>query len=156
MRRRGNADRMFLNDEVRAQIKERFAELVNPVRIIAFSQTIEHPESEEVRRLVEELASLDERLIFESKNFILEAESAAALKVHHIPGIAILQAGKDGAADMDFGVRFFGLPMQYDFGSLIDGIVDVSRGESGLSPETIESLKALSKPIHLQVFTTPT
>ena len=147
---------MFLNDEVRTQIKERLAELINPVRLVTFSQTLEHPESEEVRRLVEELASLDERLIFESKNFIIDSERAAALKVHHIPGIAILQAGKDGAADTDFGVRFFGLPMQYDFGTLIDGIVDVSRGESGLAPETVEALRSLAKPIHLQVFTTPT
>ena len=46
--------------------------------------------------------------------------------------------------------------MQYDFGVLIDGIVDVSKGEAGLDVATKEALDALSKPVHLQVFTTPT
>lgn len=147
---------MFFNEAVIGQIKERFAELTHPVKLVVFSQTLEHPESEEVKRLVEELATLDDRLSVDSKNFILDKERAQELGVHHVPGLAILRAGQDGAPDVDFGVRFFGLPMQYDFGVLIDGIIDVSKGESGLAPETVEALTALTKPVHLQVFTTPT
>ena len=147
---------MFFDEEVAGQIKERFAELKNPVKLVVFSQALQHPESEEVKRLVEELGTLDPRLIVEAKNFVIDADLAATLGVHHIPGIAILRAGTDGAADIDYGVRFFGLPMQYDFGVLIDAIVDVSKGESGLDPATLEALKALKGPIHLQVFSTPT
>ena len=147
---------MFFNDDVREQIKDRFKDLVHPVKLVVFSQALEHPESEEVKRLIEELATVDDRLVLESKNFILDAEIARSLSVHHVPGVAILRAGIDGAPDTDYGVRFFGLPMQYDFGSLIDGIVDVSRGESGLDEETVKALQDLKKPVHLQVFTTPT
>lgn len=147
---------MFFDDEVAGQIKERFADLVHPVKLMVFSQALQHPESEEVKRLLEELGTLDPRLIVESRNFIIDADQAASLRVHHIPGIAILRAGVDGASDIDFGVRFFGLPMQYDFGVLIDAIVDVSTGESGLAPETLEALKGLPAPVHLQVFSTPT
>jgi alkyl hydroperoxide reductase subunit AhpF len=147
---------MYFDEQVSADIKERFSEMVHPVKLVVFSQALQHPESEEVKRLIEELATLDDRLIVETKNFIIDKESAEALKVHHIPGLAILRAGKDGAPDVDYGVRFFGLPMQYDFGVLIDGIVDVSKGESGLEPATIEALNALPQPIHLQIFTTPT
>jgi alkyl hydroperoxide reductase subunit AhpF len=147
---------MFLNEQVAADVKERFAEMVHPVKLVVFSQTLEHPGSEEVKRLVEELATLEPRLTVESKNFILDEEAARALKVHHVPGIAFLRAGADGAADIDYGVRFFGLPMQYDFGVLIDGIVAVSRGESGLDEATVQALQSLKDPVHLQVFTTPT
>lgn len=147
---------MFFDDEVAAQIKERFADLVHPVKLVVFSQALQHPESEEVKRLVEELGTLDPRLFVESKNFIIDAELASTLGIHHIPGIAILRAGAEGAPDIDYGVRFFGLPMQYDFGVLIDGIVDVSRGESGLGAATLEALKDLPAPVHLQVFSTPT
>jgi len=147
---------VFFNDDVREQIKDRFKDLVHPVKLVVFSQALEHPESEEVKRLIEELATVDDRLVLESKNFILDAEIARSLSVHHVPGVAILRAGIDGAPDTDYGVRFFGLPMQYDFGSLIDGIVDVSRGESGLDEETVKALQDLKKPVHLQVFTTPT
>ena len=147
---------MFFNDDVKAQIKERFAELVHPVKLIVFSQALQFPESEEVKRLVEELATLDARLIVESKNFVLDEAHAKSFGIERIPAVAILRAGVDGAADQDFGVRFFGMPMQYDFGVLIDGIVDVSRGESGLDPATLDYLQTLTKPIHLQVFSTPT
>ncbi len=147
---------MYFEDQVKADIQERFTEMVHPVKLVVFSQALQHPESEEVKRLIEELATLDPRLIVESKNFVIDKEAAETLKVHHIPGVAILRAGADGAADIDYGVRFFGLPMQYDFGVLIDGIVDVSKGEAGLDAATQDALNALDKPVHLQVFTTPT
>lgn len=147
---------MFFDDKVAEQIKERLKEMVHPVKLVVFSQALQHPESEEVKRLVEELATLEPKLTVDSKNFVIDEDAARALKVHHIPGLAILRAGEDGGQDVDYGVRFFGLPMQYDFGVLIDGIVDVSRGESGLDPATIEALKAIHTPVHLQVFSTPT
>jgi len=147
---------MFFDEEVAGQIRERFAELVHPVKLVVFSQALQYPESEEVKRLIEELGTLDPRLIVQSKNFVIDADLAGSLGVHHIPGIAILRAGADGAQDIDYGVRFFGLPMQYDFGVLIDAIVDVSKGESGLDPATLEALKDLPGPVHLQVFSTPT
>lgn len=147
---------MYFDEQVSADIKERFAEMVHPVKLVVFSQALQHPESEEVKRLLEELATLDPRLIVESKNFVIDKDAAEALKVHHIPGVAILRAGSEGAPDIDYGVRFFGLPMQYDFGVLIDGIVDVSKGDAGLDAATREALEALDKPVHLQVFTTPT
>jgi alkyl hydroperoxide reductase subunit AhpF len=147
---------MFFDEQVAGEIKERFSEMVHPVKLVVFSQALQHPESEEVKRLVEELVTLDSRLSVESKNFIIDEEAARSLGVHHIPGLAILRAGVDGAPDIDYGVRFFGLPMQYDFGVLIDGIIDVSKGESGLDPATVEALQALQKPVHLQVFSTPT
>jgi alkyl hydroperoxide reductase subunit AhpF len=147
---------MFFDEEVAGQIKERFSEMVHPVKLVVFSQMLEHPESEEVKRLVEELATLDPRVIVEARNFAIDAALAKDLGVERIPAIAILRAGVDGAADHDYGVRFFGLPMQYDFGVLIDAIVDVSRGESGLDPATLEALNGLTRPVHLQVFSTPT
>lgn len=147
---------MFFDEKVAGEIKDRLAEMVHPVKLVVFSQALQHPESEEVRRLIDELATLDSRVVVESKNFIIDEEAARSLKVHHIPGLAILRAGVGGALDVDYGVRFFGLPMQYDFGVLIDAIVDVSRGESGLDPATVEALQAIPNPVHLQVFSTPT
>jgi hypothetical protein len=50
----------------------------------------------------------------------------------------------------------YGLPSGYEFGTLVDAILDVSRGESGLSAETRQALAALARPVHIQVFSTPT
>lgn len=147
---------MFLDERVTADLKERFAEMVHPVKLVVFSQALQFPESEEVKRLIEEVATVEPRITVEAKNFVIDADRAKELRVERIPAVAVLRAGVDGAADVDYGVRFFGLPMQYDFGVLVDAIVDVSKGETVLDAPTVEALKALTKPVHLQVFTTPT
>jgi alkyl hydroperoxide reductase subunit AhpF len=139
-----------MTDEVTAQLKDEFAQLVNPVRLAVFSQALADPESEQVRRLAEELVALDSRLSLESYNFVLDQEKAEALKIARIPAIAVMGPEKD------YGIRMYGLPSGYAFGTFIEAILDVSRGDSGLSDETRAALKDLGRPVHLQVFSTPT
>jgi len=140
----------LIDDTVAAQLKQELARLVHPVRLAVFSQALADPESEQVRRLVEELAALDEKLKAESYNFVLDEDKARGLGVTRIPAIAIL------GADKDYGIRFYGLPSGYEFGTLVDAILDVSSGDSRLEPATRQALAALEQPVHLQVFTTPT
>ncbi len=140
----------LLTDEVTAELREAFAGLVNPVRLAVFSQALAEPISEEVRRLVEELAGLDERLVVESRNFVLDQERVRELGIERIPAIAVL------GESVDHGVRFYGLPTGYEFGSLVEAIVDVSRGSSQLSDETRAGLAALDRDVRLRVFSTPT
>jgi alkyl hydroperoxide reductase subunit AhpF len=140
----------LLTDEVTAELREAFSGLVNPVRLVVFSQALAEPISEEVRRLVEELAALDERLSAESRNFVLDQERVAELGIERIPAIAVL------GESQDHGVRFYGLPTGYEFGSLVESIVDVSRGSSLLADETRAGLAALDKDLRLRVFSTPT
>jgi alkyl hydroperoxide reductase subunit AhpF len=140
----------LLDDEVTAQLKDEFARLVNPVRLAVFSQALADPESEQVRRLVEELGALDSKLAAESYNFVLDAEKAKELGIARIPAVAVLGAEKD------YGVRFYGLPAGYEFGALVDLILDVSSGQSGLSEATRTALAQVTQPVHIQVFSTPT
>jgi alkyl hydroperoxide reductase subunit AhpF len=140
----------MIQDDVAAELKKEFAALTQPVRLAVFSQALADPESAQVKRVVEELAALDSRLSAESYNFVLDKEKAEALGVARIPAIAILGAEKD------YGIRFYGLPSGYAFGTLVDAILDVSRGDSGLAPETRAALAELARPVHLQVFSTPT
>jgi alkyl hydroperoxide reductase subunit AhpF len=140
----------LMTDEVAAQLKDEFAQLVNPVRLAVFSQALADPESEQVRRLAEEMAALDPRLSLESYNFVLDKDKVEELKIARIPAIAVMGAEKD------HGIRMYGLPSGYEFGALIEAILDVSRGDSGLSDETRAALKDLAQPVHVQVFSTPT
>ncbi len=140
----------LMTEEVTTQLKGEFAQLVNPVRLAVFSQALADPESEQVRRLVEELGALDSRLSVESYNFVLDKEKVDALKIARIPAIAVM------GADKDYGIRMYGLPSGYEFGTLVEAILDVSRGDSGLSEETRAALKDVTRPVHVQVFSTPT
>lgn len=140
----------LIDDEVRTQLQQEFAALVKPVRLAVCFQTLADPESEEVRRLVEELCGLDERLTYEGVNFVLDQERVAALGLTRTPAIAVLGETKDA------GIRLYGRPSGYEFGTLIDAVLDVSRGESQLSAATLAELQQLPGPVHLQVFSTPT
>ena len=140
----------LLTEEVTGELREAFAGLVNPVRLVVFSQALAEPLSEEVRHLVEELAGLDERLSAESRNFVIDGERAKELGIERIPAIAVL------GETQDYGVRFYGLPTGYEFGSLVEAILDVSRSASSLSEETRAALAALDRDVTLRVFSTPT
>ena len=139
----------LIRDDLAVQLKQELAALRDPVKLVVFYQALADPESEQVKRLMEELAGLDPRLSVESVNFVLEKERAEALRVARTPAVAILGAE-------DYGVRFYGMPSGYEFGTLLDAILDVSRGENGLQPQTLAALNALERPVHIQVFSTPT
>jgi alkyl hydroperoxide reductase subunit AhpF len=141
---------VLISEDVAQQLKEEFQALKNPVKLAVFSQALADPHSEQVKRLVEELGQLDARLQVEGYNFVLDKEKAESLGIKRIPAIAVMGAEKD------YGIRFYGLPSGYEFGSLIDVILDVSSGDSGLSPDTRAALQALERPVHIQVFSTPT
>jgi alkyl hydroperoxide reductase subunit AhpF len=140
----------ILDDDVTAQLRTEFQKLKNPVRLAVFSQALADPDSEQVKKLVEELAALNPLLSAESYNFVLDKEKVEALKIARIPAIAVL------GADKDYGIRMYGVPSGYEFGTLVDAILDVSAGDSGLAEDTRAALRELRQPVHLQVFSTPT
>lgn len=140
----------LITDDVAEQLRQEFQKLKDPVRLAVFSQALADPESEQVKRLVDEVAALDPKITAEAYNFVLDTEKVAAFGIQRIPAIAILGASKD------YGIRMYGLPSGYEFGSLIDAILDVSSGDSGLLAPTREALAAIARPVHVQVFSTPT
>src|SRR5690348_11189630 len=53
-------------------------------------------------------------------------------------------------------LRFLGIPAGNEFRNLIDAIVEVGNGESGLMEPTRQALAELKQELHLRVFVTPT
>jgi glutaredoxin-like protein len=139
----------LLHDEDAAQVRERLKEMVNPVRLIHFTQELDLDYGREAKMLVEELAELSDKLSVEVHNFLLEKEEAAAYGVDKVPATVVRN-------EKDYGIRFYGIPAGYEFATFLDAILAVSRGESGLSEQSKEKLKRVAKPLHLEVFVTPT
>lgn len=140
----------LITEDVAADLKAELSKLKSPVRLAVFSQALADPHSEQVKRLVEELAALDPKLSAFSYNFVLDKEKAESLGIRRIPAIAVMGAEKD------YGIRLYGVPSGYEFGTLVDAIFDVSQGASMLSAETKQALAALERNVHVQVFSTPT
>lgn len=139
----------LLDDSVREELAKRFADLVNPVKIINFTQTIECNYCGETRQIMEEVASLSDKISLEVYNFIEDKDKADAYGIDKIPATVI-------QGEKDTGIRFYGIPSGYEFVTLLDGIGMVSQRESGLSEASKEQLATLTSPIHIQVFITPT
>lgn len=141
----------MIGEKDRETVKDRLARLMKPVKAVVFTQEMECQFCSETRELMQELAGLTDKLKVEVRDFLGDAAEAKRLGVDKIPAIALL-----GEGDKDYGVRFYGIPAGYEFVSLLESLEMVSKGDSGLAPATREKLKGLKKPLHLQVFVTPT
>ena len=128
--------------------------LVEPVKLVMFTQEMECQFCAETRQIVEEIAALSDKIEAEIHDFVADKEVAELYRIDKIPAIAIVQAGDDG--EKDYGIRFFGIPSGYEFTSVIEDIVDVSKGDSGLQAKSREAVAGITEPVHFQVFVTPT
>jgi len=95
------------------------------------------------------VASLSDKISIEVYNFAIDKEKAQEYKVDKIPAIVVM-------GEKDYGIRFYGLPGGYEFVSLIEAIKAVSARDSGLTSESRELVKKLTRPVHIQVFVTLT
>jgi alkyl hydroperoxide reductase subunit AhpF len=139
----------LLRDTDVEEIRERLQEMVNPVKLVHFTQELNLEYGREARQLLEELVQISDKLSLETYNFLIDKEKVAEYAVDKVPA-TVIRNGKD------YGLRFFGLPAGYEFAALLDAILAVAAGDSGLLPESREKLAQLTQPLHLQVFTTPT
>lgn len=134
--------------------KEFETNLVEPVNLVMFTQEMECQFCAETRQIVEEIAELSDKIAVVIYDFAADKAEAELYQIDKIPAIAIVQVA-DGK-EKDYGVRFYGIPSGYEFTSVIEDIVDVSKGESGLQPRSKEAVAGLTEPVHFQVFVTPT
>jgi glutaredoxin-like protein len=58
--------------------------------------------------------------------------------------------------EKDYGIRFYGFPFGYEFQTLMEALVTVSRGTTNLSEQTKIKLREIKSTVHIQVFTTLT
>lgn len=144
----------LLNESITQQVKEVFEGLQYPVHILFFGQKQGCEYCEETQQLLEEVTALSDKLSLSIYDLDADADVARLYQVDKAPGIVI--AAKEGDQVTDMGMRYAGIPSGHEFTSLIQDILIVSSRDSGLSKTTREFLRSLDKPLHLQVFVTPT
>jgi glutaredoxin-like protein len=146
-----------LNATVQAQVREILSSMNGFVTVAVFTRSSHGApcdSCDDTLELAEALEALSGgRVRVEAYDLDREAATARAYRVDKAPAIAVLGGGEDRH---DFGIRFFGTPAGYEFGTLIEDIRMVGAGETDLSPGTVDALAHLDRPVHLQVFVTPT
>jgi glutaredoxin-like protein len=139
----------FLTDKDKNQIRKTFDSLDKKVQLIHFTQELECQYCPETKKMLEELSELSDKIDLTIFNFQIEKEMVEKFKVDKVPATVVM-------GEKDFGIRYYGIPSGYEFSSLIEDIVDVSKGESGLLAGSKELLAKIKNPIQLQVFVTTT
>jgi glutaredoxin-like protein len=128
------------------ELKEK---MENAVRIVMFTQEFECRFCSDTRQLVQELATLSDKITVEIYDFMADAEKVKEYGIDKIPALAII--GKK-----DYGVRIYGIPYGYELQTLIEAVINVSKGKTNLSDNTKAILAEVKAPVHIQVFVTLT
>ncbi len=140
----------LLPDDKKEQLRTEFKEkLVDPVHLIMFTQEMECRFCSDTRLLAQEIATLSDKIDVDVFDFIADAQKAKEYGIDKIPAIAII--GK-----VDHGVRIYGIPYGYELQTLVEAIINVSRGATDLTEKTKAILKDIKNPVHIQVFVTLT
>jgi alkyl hydroperoxide reductase subunit AhpF len=137
------------------RLRESFAEMTRPVRLVFFTQTLGCETCVQTRQILDELPPLSDRITIDEVNLILDGDKARQYGIDRVPAVAVV--GQDDAGqDRDSHIRFLGAPAGYEFMSLVRAVILVGGGTPILTDENRTRIAAVDKPIVMQVFTTPT
>ncbi|NMP21922.1 hypothetical protein [Sulfobacillus harzensis] len=138
---------MLLTSDVQDSVKQALANMTESVTVKLFLKPGEES-SNTMRELWGELQALTPKLIIEESESVPSGMDASQMEG------AVSEVWQNGTFT---GVRYLGIPSGYEFGPLIETLVEVSRGDAPeLSESVVAWLKKLEKPLHFQVFVTPT
>ncbi|MGC8971975.1 MAG: protein disulfide oxidoreductase [bacterium] len=147
----------FISEKDKNYLKGIFdGELLNDVRLLFFTQKsgliipgVECEYCKETGNLLKELSETSSKIKLEVYDFMTDEENVKKYNIKRIPAIII-------AGEEDYGIRFYGIPSGYEFSSIIETIIDVSKKETKLSKDIKERLAKINKEVNVQVFVTPT
>lgn len=138
----------FGDEEIKA-LTERLAGMVNPVRLLFFTQAFGCDTCATTKRMLEDLTQANPLVSLEEKNLVLDTGDVEQYGITAAPAVAII-------GDRDRGLRFYGAPDGYELVSLLEGILLASGGDSGLSEASRALVATLTDARALQIFSTPT
>ncbi len=139
----------LINDKLRKEIASIFEGLKNPVRLVFFTQEVACDACRRQDELLRSVDGISEKITLEIYDLVNDVQIAHQYGINKVPATAVI-------GDKDYGVRFYGITAGYEFSSLIEAILMVSRGSSGLSRELEDLLMLIDVPVHLEVMVTLT
>ncbi len=152
----------LLQEKDRIVVREKFEkELKDEVTILLFKKTavgIWTPNEDEdfvcryckeTEELYNEVSELSDLLKLEAYAVEDNKEIFDEYKVERIPTV-IIKGHNKGL------IRFVGIPAGYEFATLLEDLIDASRGKVDLKERNRRKVEAVKEPLHIQVFVTPT
>ena len=82
-------------------------------------------------------------------DFYSQSQTARESGVERIPAIVVTRGENTG-------VKYYGMPSGYEFVTIIESAIELSKPRTSLSADTRKKLKLVDEDVHIQVFVTPT
>jgi alkyl hydroperoxide reductase subunit AhpF len=141
---------MILSAQEEQAVTREFQKLVGPVRLTVFAAELGPESNQHAVALARGVAALSDKVSAQVLNPYIDRAQAEAYGVDSAAPVVVVEGARD------FGLRFFGAPLGYEFANFIDAIIVASTGEPQLTAETKATLAALPQNVTIKVFTTPT
>ena len=103
----------------------------------------------QTQQILEELASLSPLLELETVDYYSQSQTARESGVERIPAIVVTRGENTG-------VKYYGMPSGYEFVTIIESAIELSKPRTSLSADTRKKLQLVDEDVHIQVFVTPT
>ncbi len=136
-----------IDRETLEEVRKMFRNLEGSVTLRFFKPSGECRFCEDTEKIVEILSSLSDKISYE----IHEEGSSLANKFNVDMFPALLVHG-----EREYNIRFFGIPAGYEFGALIEDIIDVSRGKPSINENLAKIVEKIGRRVRIMVFVTPT
>ncbi len=136
----------LLREEDREYLRKEFEKILkDEVRLIGFVKGEDCRYCKETKALLEEVASLSNKIELEFP------ESGEEYGINEVPAVVV----QDKEGELGTRVRFLGIPSGYEFTSLVKDIMYVSTKTLEISEKTIEELQSVESEILIEVYVTP-
>jgi glutaredoxin-like protein len=140
---------LLFDPEDEREIRKRLSHITQNVKVVFFTQTLNCETCGDTEQLLKAVTELSDHTELEILNLHVDRDRAAKYGITKVPAVVI-------EGDRDYGIRYYGIPGGYEFASLLEDLVAVGKRESGLSEASKEKIRALTEPLNLKVFVTPT
>lgn len=139
-----------IEQKILDEVKQMFDGITSDVTLHMFTNKDHCLLCNETLDLAQQIADQSDKVTLNHCECNIDSEKAQKWKIERHPAIVVEGLGKGM-------IRFYGIPSGYEFGSLIESIIMAGKeGHSDLDSEIVEEIEAIDKPVHLQVFVTPT
>ena len=130
-------------------IAKTLGDLAGPVTLRYYTSDVESWYSAAERSLLERIARASPKIRLDVHADRWDPEREAAVGIRRTPAIAV-------AGERDTGIRYYGLPDGYELEIFLGVVRAVSGHPPSLSAESVARLRALPRPVHLEVIVSPT
>lgn len=138
-----------MDEKTREELERLLGKLPARVEILYFTQENACPACRNQQHILEEIAKHSDQIQLKILDFLRNSGEVNKYHIDKIPATVLV--GKK-----DYGIRLYGLTAGYEFQSLIEGIIMVATGKSGISKELEEMIGRIDQPVHIEVMTTLT